>query len=77
MLEIADSDANIHLANQATTKMVPVIMLTEITERLVYGITMESSHITTLRIPGISKQEKQIHISQKLRHPHNIIGYIM
>ena len=50
MLEIADSGANIHLAKQASTKMAPVIMSNEMTARITYGSTMDSSHIATLHI---------------------------
>ena len=40
MLAIADSGANIQLGKQATTKMAPVIMSTEISVRLPDGSTM-------------------------------------
>ena len=41
MLAIADSGANIHLLNKATTKMAPAIMSNEMTTRLPGGITMQ------------------------------------
>ena len=56
MIEITDSGAKIHLAKQATTKMASVIMSNEITARLPGWVTIESSQIATLQIPGISKQ---------------------
>ena len=37
------------------------------TARLSYGTTIESSHIATLQIPGISKQARQIHILPKIK----------
>ena len=67
MLAIADSDANIHLAKQSTTRMAPVIMSNEMTARLPDGSTMESSHIATLQIPGIIKKARQIHIFPKIK----------
>ena len=61
-LEIADSGANIHISNQATPTMEPVIISKDMTSRLLYGSTMESSHIATLQILGLSKQARQIQI---------------
>ena len=34
---------------------------------LTYGITMESTEIETLQIPGLSKQARQIHIYPKMQ----------
>ena len=67
MLKIAYSGANIHLTKQATTSMAPVIMSNEMTERPPNGITMESSHIATLHLSGLSKKARQIHISPKIQ----------
>ena len=67
MLAIADSGANIHLARQATPTMAPVIMDNEMKARLLYGITMESTHIATLQLPGLSKLARQIHILPKIQ----------
>ena len=62
MLQIAYSGENIHLVKQSTTTMATIIMSNEMTSRIPYGIAMESSHISTLQIPGIMKQARQIHI---------------
>ena len=70
MLAITDLDSNIHLAKQATTTTVPVMMSDKITARLIYGNTMESSHIATVQLRGLSKQARQIHTFQKIKHPH-------
>ena len=67
MLSIADSCANIHLERQATHTMDPIIMDNEIKERLPDGIIMESTHIATLQIPGLSKLVRQIHIFPKMK----------
>ena len=66
-LAIADSGANIHLTKQSTTTMAPVIISNYMTARLPYGNTIQSSHIVTLQIPGISKQARQIHIFPKIK----------
>ena len=55
ILSIADSDANIHLAIHTTPTMSPVIMDNEMKSRLPDGSTMESTHITTPQLPGISR----------------------
>ena len=65
MLEIAESGANIHLVKQATKTRTPVIMRNYTTARPQDGITMESSHIVTLKLPGLRKQARHIHISPK------------
>ena len=61
ILSISDSGADIHLAKQATNTMAPVIMSNKMTARLIDGSTMEYSHITTLQLPGLGKQARQIH----------------
>ena len=58
MLAIADSCANINLARQATITMASVIISNEMTAILPDGSTMESSHITTIQLPGLSKQAR-------------------
>ena len=67
MIAIIDSGVNIHLARQATPKMSPLMMDNEIKARLPDGITMESTHIATLQLPGLSKQARQIHIFPKIQ----------
>ena len=58
--------------------MYPVIMSNEMTERLPYGNTMESSHIRTLQLPGPIKQARQIQILLKNEDiPINIIMSLM
>ena len=65
MLEIADSDANIHLARQATPTVAPILMDNEIKAKLPDGSTMESTHRVTFQLPGLSSLARQIHIPQK------------
>ena len=67
MLAIIYSGANIHLGRQATPTMVPIITENEMKAILPDGSTMESTHIATLQIPGLSKQAIQIYISPKYR----------
>ena len=67
MLTIEEMGYNIQLAKQATTSMAPIIMSNGMTSRLPDGSTMESSHIATLQLPGLIKQEKQIHIPPKIK----------
>ena len=55
-LAIADSGANIHPEKQATPTMAPVITENYMKARLSDGITMGSTHITTLHITGLSKK---------------------
>ena len=62
MLAITDSSENIHLEKQAITITPPLIISNETIARLPDGNTMESSHIATIQISGIIKQEMQIHI---------------
>ena len=66
MLAITYSGANIHVAKQATPTMAPVIMLNDITSRLLNGSTMDSSQIAILQLTGISKQDSHIHIFSKM-----------
>ena len=66
-LTIVDSDKKIHLENEATPTMAPVIMQNIITARLPYVITMESSHVATLQLPGLTKKSRQIQIPPKMR----------
>ena len=47
--------------------MAPLIMNNEMKARLPYGSTMESTHISTLKLPGISKLVIQIHIFPKMQ----------
>ena len=47
--------------------MDPVITLIDMTTRLTDGIAMESSHISTLQLPCLSKQARQIHITPKMK----------
>ena len=78
MLTIADSGANIHLSKQATPTMSPVIMANYMKSRLPDGSTMESSHIATSQLPGLSKQSRQISIfSKSVDSPINIISSFM
>ena len=58
ILAITDSGANTHLARQATPKMDPVIMEYWMKAILPDGITMESTHIATIQIPGLRKQAR-------------------
>ena len=67
MLEIIDSGANIHLAKQANPTMAPIIMANDLKARLSDGNTMESTHIATLQIPGISKQAGQIYMFKRIQ----------
>ena len=67
MIAITDSGANIHLARQATPTMAPVIMDNKMKARLPDGITMESTHIATLQLPGLSKLARYIHIFPKMK----------
>ena len=67
MLVIADSGAHIYLVRQVTPTMVPVIMDIEMKARLPDGSTMESTHIATLQLPGVSRLVRQIHIFPKIQ----------
>ena len=66
-LAIADSGANINLPKQATITIDPVMISDEITERLPYGSTIESSHILKIHLPGLIKQSRQIHSNRKMK----------
>ena len=65
-LGITDLGENIHISNESTTTMYPVILLNNMHARLKDGSTMESSHIATLQLPGIIKKSRQIHILHKI-----------
>ena len=67
MLSMAYSGSNTHLGNQATTTIAPVIISNKMTSRLPYGSTMDYSNIATLRLSGIIKQARQIHIFPKIK----------
>ena len=67
ILEITESGANIHITKQATHIMASVVMENDTKERLTDGRTMDSTHIATLHIPGLSKQARQIHIIPKIQ----------
>ena len=67
ILAIANSGVNTHIENEATPTMAPVIMSNAMTTRLPYGSTMESSHVVTFQLPGLTKKSSQIHIYPKIR----------
>ena len=67
MLAITDLCANIHPEIQATHTTTPVMMENEMKSRLPYESTIESTHIETLQLPGLSKQARQIHIFPKMQ----------
>ena len=69
-LAIVDSGANIHLEKKVIMTMAPVIISNDMIERLPHGIVVNSSHIATLHQPGLSKQDRQIHIFSKIKNPH-------
>ena len=46
--------------------MAPVIVSDYKTARLPYGSNMESLHVATLHLPGLSKKARQIHINPKI-----------
>ena len=47
---------NIHLANESTPTMDPVIISNNMNARLLYGIIMDSSHVSVLQLPGLKKK---------------------
>ena len=47
--------------------MSPVIISNYMTSRLLDGITMESSHISTLQLSGLIKKLRQVHIFPKMK----------
>ena len=47
--------------------MAPVIISKDMIASLPYGITVDSSNISTLHIKGLGKQASQIHIFQKMK----------
>ena len=67
MLAVADYGANIHIARQSTPTMAPVIMDNEIKTILPDGKNMESTHVATLQLPGLSILVIQIHIFPKMQ----------
>ena len=67
MLAIADSGANIHVARQSTPTILPVVTDNKTKARLPDGRAMESTHIATLQLPGLSKLARQIHIFPKMQ----------
>ena len=69
-LSITDAGANIHLTRQATPKMASVTINHEMKARLSDGSTMDSTHISTLQLPGLIRLARQIQIFPKYRHPH-------
>ena len=75
-LAIAESGANIHIENQATSEMAPVIMPKDMTEMISDGGTMELSHVATPQLTGLIKTSRQIHIYPKMRtSPLILLGY--
>ena len=46
--------------------MAPFVISNNIITRLPDGSTMESSHIATLQLPGLSKQARKVHIFPKM-----------
>ena len=67
MLENVDSGANINLAKQTNPTMASVIISNDMKARLPDRSTIESSHVVTLQLPGLSKQARQIHIFPKIQ----------
>ena len=49
--------------------MTPAIVPKDEIERLTDGITMESPHVATLQLPGLTKTSRQIHIPPKMIKP--------
>ena len=74
MISITDSGVNIHLAGKATPTIAPVIMDNEIKVRLPDVITMESTHIEKLQLPGIIKLARQIQFPPKM-HTSPLISF--
>ena len=67
MIAITDSGANIHPAIHATPTMSPVIMNNKMKSIIPDGSSMESTHIETLQLPGLSRIARQIHFNQKIQ----------
>ena len=67
MLEIVESGASIHLSRQSTPTMAPVMIDNDIKSRLPDESTMESTHIATLQLQDLLKQERHIHILPKIQ----------
>ena len=47
--------------------MTPVIISNDMIARMPDGITMESSHIAKLQLPGLNKQDMQIHFFPQIK----------
>ena len=47
--------------------MSPVIMSNDMKIRIPDGSTKESLHIATLKLPGLSKKDRKIHIFYKMK----------
>ena len=56
-----------NLPSKNSLVIAPVIISSDMTTRLPYGSTMESSHIVKLQIPGLIKQSRHIRISPILK----------
>ena len=67
MLAITDLGVNIHLAKQDTTTTASLMLSNEIIARLPDGITMDLSQISTLQLPGLSNQARQIHMFPEIK----------
>ena len=67
MVAITDSGENIHLTRQATPKMASVTINHEMKARLSDGSTMDSTHISTLQLPGLIRLARQIQIFPKIQ----------
>ena len=66
-LAITDSGANIHIENKITPKIALVIISNNMNARILYGITMGSSHIATLQLPYLTPKAIQLYIFPKIR----------
>ena len=73
-LNIADSGVNIHISNESTPPMSPVIMSNNMTSIISYGSTIESSHEATLRLPGLTKTLENSYFTKNENIPTNIVG---
>ena len=61
-LSVTEFGMNIHLSNISTPTVAPVTCTHTTEEKLPDGKTMESTHVATLPIPGMSKKAKIIQI---------------
>ena len=66
-IEIVDSGVNIHQVKLATSKIAPVIISNDMAAIPPNYITMDSSNLAILQIPGLSKQAWQIKIPPKIK----------